>query len=216
MNPHVELLFSRVYDGALARVHLDDLRKSGLTDDTIAANLIRSVPPAMIGRLLGFDMPAVRSALLFPFRSPDRGFMNHVRMKVFPSLTDASGHTIKYLQPRGSCPRLYFVSACLREVLEGESPLWFVEGEKKALAVAQLGLPAVGICGVQGWRRPGGEELLEDFDAIPLTGRVVEILPDADFQTNPHVERAIRQFARALRARRAKPGVRLLPHELPR
>ena len=55
MNPHFEMLLGRVYDGALAPEHLADLRKSGLTDETIAANLIRSVPPAMISQLLGFE-----------------------------------------------------------------------------------------------------------------------------------------------------------------
>jgi len=33
--------------------------------------------------------------------------------------------------------------ATLDTVLHGDVPLWCVEGEKKALAVAQLGLPAV-------------------------------------------------------------------------
>ena len=37
--------------------------------------------------------------MLFPFRAPAGGFMDHVRVKIFPALTDSSGHTIKYLQP---------------------------------------------------------------------------------------------------------------------
>ena len=86
MNPHFGLLLSRAYDGSLAPEHLADLRKSGLTDETIAANLIRSVPPAMIRHLLGFDVPAIRSALLFPFRSPQGGFADHPRVKIFPPL----------------------------------------------------------------------------------------------------------------------------------
>jgi hypothetical protein len=153
VNPHFELLLSRAYDGSLAPEHLADLRKSGLTDETIAANLIRSVPPAMISRLLGRDLLGIRSAMLFPFRAPAGGFMDHVRLKIFPSLTDADGHTIKYLQPKGTAPRLYFAAAPLQEILEGAGPLWICEGEKKCLAVAQLGLPALGIVGVEGWHR---------------------------------------------------------------
>src|SRR5512134_3080264 len=113
-----------------------------------------------------------------------RGFMNHARVKIFPALTDRQGHTVKYLQPRGSAPRLYFVTATMRQVLEDASPIWVVEGEKKAAAVAQLGLPAVGIAGVEGWHVKGSHELLADFDAIPLEGRVVELVPDGDYQTN--------------------------------
>ncbi len=216
MNPHLAAVLSRIYDRALAPRHLEDLRKSGLTDETIAAQFFRSVPPSMIRRLMGFDLSGIRSALLFPFRSPAGGFMDHARIKIFPALTDADGHTIKYCQPRGSAPRLYFVVRCLREVLEGAEPLWVVEGEKKSLAIAQLGLPAVGFAGVEGWHVAGTDALLDDFNEIRLEGRVVELLPDGDYQTNLNVERAIRRFARALRARGAKPGVRLLPRELPR
>ncbi len=214
MNPALELLLSRVYDGALAPEHLEDLLKSGLKAPTIAGALIRSVPPSMIPRLLGFDLPGIRSAVLFPFRSPAGGFMDHVRMKIFPPLTDRAGHSVKYLQPKGSAPRLYFVARCLREVLEGDAPLWIVEGEKKALAVAQLGLPAVGFCGVEGWHRAGERALLPDFSAIPLCDRIVEVVPDGDFDTNPNVRRAVEHFGEALAFRGARPRAVLLPGAL--
>jgi hypothetical protein len=142
--------------------------------------------------------------------------MDHVRVKIFPSQTDADGHTVKYLQRKGSVPRLYFVAGCLREALEGGSPLWLVEGEKKALAIAQLGLPAVGVCGVEGWQVRGARRLIEDFDAIRLHDRVVEVLPDGDYQTNPNVKRAIQRLGAALAVRGARPRVVLLPTELPR
>jgi len=213
MNPHLQLLLSPVYDGALAPEHLADLRKSTLTDDMIRGQYIRSVPPAMIRPLLGFDNPEIRSALVFPFRSPHGGFMNHVRVKIFPSLTDEDGHGIKYLQPKRSGVRLYFVHRCLDRVLHSDEPLWITEGEKKACCLAQLGYAAIGITGVENWHVKGTCVLLPDFDEIPLVGRVIELLPDTDFQTNPDVERAIRSFAFALAARGARPGVRLLPLE---
>jgi hypothetical protein len=216
VNAHLELLLSKSYDGALAPEHLADLKKSTLTDETIRAQFIRSVPPAIIGPLLGVDRAEIRSAVLFPFRSPAGGFMDHVRVKIFPPLTDAKGHSVKYLQPRGSAPRPYFVARCLRRVLESDEPLWITEGEKKACCVAQLGFPVIGLTGVQGWRRKGHSDLLPDFDAIPLTGRVVELLPDTDYQTNPDVALAINSLSLALGARGAKPFVRLLPLEQPR
>lgn len=215
MNPTLELLLGRAYDGALAPEHLADLRKSALSDETIRGALIRSLPPTTIGRLLRFDVAGVRSALLFPFRSPAGGFMDHVRVKVFPPLTDRDGHTVKYLQPKGAPPRLYFCAAVLHGVLAATEPLWLVEGEKKALAVAQLGLPAVGFCGVEGWHRAGRRELLADFDAIPLEGRTVELLPDGDWRTNRNVARGVRHFGAALTARGARPRLVVLPEELP-
>jgi hypothetical protein len=217
VNVYLQFFLSRAFDGALAPEHLADLRKSTITDETIDRQYIRSVPPAIIPRLLGFDVPpGVRSALLFPFRSPAGGFMDHVRVKIFPPRKDSEGHSVKYLQPKGSSPRVYFVSYCLQAVLDIGMPLWVVEGEKKALAVAQLGFPTVGICGVDGWHSRGSRALLPDFDAIRLEDRIVEILPDGDYQTNPDVKRAIQRFGTALAARGARPRVVLLPSELPR
>ena len=216
MNAALEFLLGRIYDGALAPEHRADLERSGLTPETIAAHYFRSVPPSMPSRLLGFDVP-VRSLLLLPFRAPAGGFMDFVRVKLFPALTDAEGHATKYLQPRGSAPRLYFPASTLRGGLDDPGrALWLCEGEKKAAAVGQLGYCAVGFLGVEGWHRRGATTLLADFDAIALEGRVVELLPDGDYTGNPNVKRAMHRFAAALAARGARPRVRLLPSGLPR
>src|SRR5512138_670993 len=106
MNPALGFLLSTVFDGNLAPAHREDLERSTLTDAMIAGQFIRSVPLHLIPQLLGFDPRGVLSALLFPFRSPHGGFMDHIRVKVFPPLVDAEGHAIKYLQPRRSGVRL--------------------------------------------------------------------------------------------------------------
>lgn len=230
MNPHLEFLLSTVYDGALAPAHREDLEKSGLGKDIIEAQFIRSVPPRLIPQLLGFDIPAITSALLFPFRSPAGGFMDHVRMKIFPTLVkvtrdggqvyvpaaelsshDIKPETVKYLQPKGSGPRLYFVSCCLREVLEGDGPVWVIEGEKKSAAAAQLGLAAVGFTGIHAWHRRGSRALLADFERIPLRRRVVELVPDGDVAMNPAVETGTADFADALERACARVRIVLLP-----
>lgn len=211
MNPTLEFLLSRAYDGALAPEHRADLRKSGLTDETIRLQKIRSVPAHMIDRLLRFDPRGVVSACLIPFPDPHGGWLDHVRLKVFPTLTTERG-TVKYLQPRGSGVRLFFPLATLDAVLTSDAPLWFVEGEKKALAVAQLGLPAVGFCGIEAWHRTGTRELLSDFDAIPLRWRVVELMPDGDMQSNPNVARGARRFADGLAAHDARVRLVHLPN----
>ncbi len=209
----LDFLLSKWYDGALAPEHAADLAKSGLTAETIAAHYVRSVPPSMIHALLGFDSPRILSALLFPFRSPAGGFMDHVRVKVFPPLIDHKGHKIKYLQRKGAPPRLYFSLSALRE-LQASSPLWIVEGEKKCLAVCHVGLPAVGISGVEGWHAAHSRDLLPDFDALALTGRTIEFVPDADVQTNPDVERGAVRLAAALKARGARVRLVVLPREV--
>ena len=235
MNPHLGFLLSTAFDGAIAPVHREDLEKSGLGKDMIQSQHIRSVPPDMIRRLLGLDIAAIKSALLFPFASPDGGFMDHVRVKVFPTILkvtragktrwitaeeqtpeDVKLETVRYLQPNDSAPRLYFIRRCLREVIDGDAPVWLVEGEKKSIAVAQRGLPTVGFCGVEGWHAKGERGLIDDFSALRLHGRIVEVLPDGDYRTNPNVQRAIQRLGAALTAWGARPRVVLLPSESPR
>jgi hypothetical protein len=203
VNPHLEFLLSCVYDGPTRLDHPGhraDLRRSGLSDETIDAQKITDVPPSMIDQLLGFATPNVTSAYLIPFADPRGGWMDHVRLKVFPSITTETG-TIKYLQPKKSGVRIFFPLATLDAVLHSLEPLYLVEGEKKALAVAQLGRPAVGICGVEGWHQARARALHPDFDDIGLGGRIVNLVPDADVRTNPAVHHAVHRLVDALETR---------------
>jgi hypothetical protein len=213
VNPTLEILLSPLYDGDLASEHRADLGRSGLTGSTIRLQAIRSVPPDLIDRLLGFPTPAEISAYLLPFPDPRGGWFDHIRMKVFPSFTTKQG-TIKYLQPKRSGVRLYFPLATLPAALHSADPLYLIEGEKKSLSVAQLGCPAIGFCGVEGWHVGGSQELLPDFDLIPLRDRTVELMPDGDVQTNRAVARGVEAFAVALARRGARPRLVVLPREV--
>jgi hypothetical protein len=213
MNAHLEFLLSAIYDGQTRLdhpAHLADLRRSGLTDETIRLQKISDVPPHMIDQLLDFQASKVTSAYLIPFPDPRGGWLDHIRMKVFPSIATENG-TCKYLQPRRSGVRLFFPLATIDTVLHSTEPLWIIEGEKKSLAVAQLGLPVIGICGIHGWHTGGSSALLADFDTIPLKGRTVELTPDGDVATNPHVARGALGLARALEARGACVRLVVLP-----
>jgi len=50
-----------------------------------------------------------------------------------------------------------------------------------------------------------------DFAAIPLRGRIVKIVPDADCRTNPDVDRAVRRLASALLSAGARPLIVRVP-----
>jgi hypothetical protein len=213
VSPHLAFLLSSVYDGsALHPDHLADLRKSGLTDQTITSQMIRTVmPPSVFEQLLAFQVPAgVRSMYVIPFFGIHGRPVDHVRVKVFPTITTATG-TIKYLQPRRSGVRIYFPVATLDAVLHSRQCLYIVEGEKKSLAVAQLGLPTIGIAGIEGWHVSGSRSLHPDFDTLPLDGRVVRIVPDGDAAWNPNIARAVRRLGDALRRVGARPLVVHLP-----
>lgn len=231
MNPHLDFLLSPVYDHAeLHPEHLADLQKSALTLETITLQKIRTVPPHMIDALLGYHAPKVRHAYLLPFPDPRGGWMEHVRLKVFGDDEPAevrgdrveehrerwryNGGQRKYLVRRGSSPRLFFPLATMGAALHGPDALWIIEGPKKALAVAQLGLPAVAIESAWGWHLKGARELLPDFDAITMNGRTVKVCPDPDAQTNPEIARAVHGLAEALERRGARVQIVMLPLEV--
>lgn len=192
--------------------HLEDLRRSNLTDETIVKHQIFTFSPGDIPRLLGFDPKSVRSAYLIGPPGFRGGFF---RLKVFPSYTDREGNRVKYLQPRASGVQLYVPIQDPKLLLNSSVPLWVCEGEKKGLCASQLGLAAVAILGVEGWHPAGRRELLQDFDAIPITDRVIELAIDGDIWTNPNVNRAARQFADALRLRGARPRLVCFPEVTP-
>ncbi len=213
MNPHLALLLSPVYEAdPLIPEHRADLEKSGLNAETIAVHKFRSLPPDMIGALLRFNNSNIRSAMLVPYPDPAGEFFDHIRLKIFPPLTSTTkkGGTVKYLQPRGSPVRLYFPLPTI-PALDGEGRIWLVEGEKKSLAVAQIGLAAVGFAGIDAWHRAGTRELIPDFNLIRLAGRLVELVPDADWRTKPRVLRGALGLAAALETRGARVRLVALP-----
>jgi hypothetical protein len=112
--------------------HLADLRKSGLTDETIQAAGIYTVPPDEIGqgkRRKGLP-DAVKTAMAFPYF----GFDGYERFKVWWK----EGKTgPKYLAKAGTPNHLYLPPIV---DLQGISHLLLVEGEKKALALTQPGI----------------------------------------------------------------------------
>jgi hypothetical protein len=233
VNPHQRFLLGAAFDGMpLAGEHLADLRKSGLTDETLRAHRIRTVPPSMIGQIAGFHLRNVKSAYLIPFPDPRGGWMSHLKMKVFPFDTDRTddvrGDHVeerrepwrynagarKYVTRRRSQPRLFFPLATLPQALDSDEPVFLVEGEKKALAVAQLGLPALGLESVWSWHARGSRALLDDFGFIRLKGRVVELVPDSDVRVNPMIAQSARRLADALRTAGARPRLVRLPKEV--
>jgi hypothetical protein len=217
MNLNLDFVLSPLFDGLdrMHPAHLADLRKSSLTDETIVRQKIRTVPPAMIDQLAGFRVPAaVTSAYVIPYPDPAAGWMDHIRMKLFPALVDEGGSTVKYIQPPRSGTRVFFALATLAAVLNSDVPLWVIEGEKKCLAIAQRGLPAVGIAGINCWNAVGSRRLHPDFDHIPLMGRIVELVPDSDWKTNPRVRNAVGALATALAGAGARPRIVVLPDQV--
>ncbi|MCB9758167.1 MAG: DUF3854 domain-containing protein [Candidatus Omnitrophica bacterium] len=180
--------------------HLLDLKKSGLSDETIAMMKVYSVRPADIPKALGWNPSGVDSVLAFPYLKTE-GF---VRYKTFPPLTNQEGHTVKYLQKKGSGVHLYILPS-LNDVLQNPSmPLAVGEGEKKTAALIQAGIPAVGVGGIWNWIDGTSHEVIQEFDEIAWVERDVRLYFDSDIWHRPDLLKPVYALGKELENRGAR------------
>lgn len=157
--------------------HKSDLEKSGLTEETIRASGVYSVRPADISKKLEGHFPKVESLLSFPYPGAD----GYERVKLFPPQVTDKG-TVKYYQKAGSPCRLYFPPGVEAILQDASCPLYFTEGEKKALKAVQEGIPCIGEGGLWNWSDGSPDKnLIPDFERINLKGRTVYLIPDNDW-----------------------------------
>lgn len=184
---------------------LENLRASGLTDETIRANLLRTECDSVtLAGILNWTAGSLSCAggLVIPYRNLAGKVNCFARVRPHrPRIQD--GKPIKYEQPVGEPPRAYFPASSLPLLRDGGSAVFVTEGEKKALALSQLrpGLAAVGLGGIWCWKVKGPDRLIPDLAEIPLAGRTVYIVFDFDAapETRDTTAFAARRFAQALR-----------------
>lgn len=185
--------------------HRADFEKSGLNSAAIAAAEVWSVSRKEIRDLLGFCPSAVESGVAIPY---GHGF---VRVKLFPSYRDAEGHRVKYLQPKDTGARVYIPKSTRKLLRDPDATIHIVEGEKKAMRMAQDGLCCIGLSGIWNWKDKGSDKLIREIHDLPLDERRVRITPDSDVQDNPNIRLAVVRLWEALRKRHARVRVILLP-----
>ena len=183
--------------------HAADLRASGLTDETIVANALRSEQDhRKIAGILNRKGWKNGDVLVFPFHS-ESGVCELERVKP-DNPSSRGGRLQKYLSPSGSANRVYFPAGVRESIQSIDQPLIATEGEKKALCSTQYHHPAIGLTGVEGWHGKGTQALLPDLDRLIWQGRTVYIAFDSDAVTNEAVMGAERKLAHVLGKRGAK------------
>jgi hypothetical protein len=144
--------------------------------------------------------------LVIPYPTIEGGFLpNFGRKRLIPARGDQ-----KFTQPAKQAPRLYFAPLMATKLdwstvcSDASIEIYIIEGELHAAAVAQHGLPAIGIGGAWNWSEKledGTQVLIADFDLIEWRNRSVIITYDADVATNRHVQLAAVRLNRLLEAR---------------
>lgn len=214
---------------ALLPQHVTDLKRSGLSDDQIAACGFYSITdPAKVIELLGDHISRKTAAgygacLVIPYFDATGAPDGFARLKPDRPRKDKKrdGKVIKYEGPAGK-PNRPYVPRCTRAKLTDPTvPVIFVEGEKKAAAVEQHGYACIGVSGVWAWqqKRPtddegrgtGPRELLPELAAVNWAGRAVTIVFDSDITEKEQIQWAEWHLAEALRAAGAIVRVARLP-----
>ncbi len=160
----------------LAPEHRENLKKSGLSEETILEAGIRAVPVDQFKKRLGSLDKGIESLMEIPFSVFDDN--EYSRYKVWYQ----KGHKgPKYLTKKGSVNRLYIPRKALDVLGDVSVRLDITEGEKKALKACQEGLHCIGITGLWNWKVKDSEKLIPDFDRIALQQREIVITPDSDW-----------------------------------
>ncbi len=180
--------------------HLDDLRRSGLTDETIRRWGCYSIEADQnwVMSRLGFPHltpPALALPVLtLDLTEPNRNFCI---IKPDRRRSDNRGRPVKYESPKNFANRLHLPLSVRDKISDASVPLVISEGQKKGEAAGQRGICAIALFGVNNWLSRVGESSfpIGDFDSIPLKDRRVILCFDSDAADNSHVaaESAIKQ-----------------------
>jgi hypothetical protein len=189
----------------LDSIHFEDLRKSGLSDETIEAAGIYTVSPLQIKNIFEWDIP-IDSLLAFPYQGS-----SFIRYKLFPPyMKKGETRAQKYFQKQDTSPRLYFPPNFDRNA----DTILFTEGEKKALKAMQEGLNCIGLGGIWNFTvkdKSGKPQLIDDFNSIEWIDKKVELVPDSDFQKKPEVKHAVYRLGTMLEEKGVNVSVVCLP-----
>src|SRR2546428_12805703 len=173
---------------SLVESHVRDLVASGLSTETILEAGLYSAPERQVRDVLGFGAGA---GMVIPYDDPATGVRNgYARVR----LDDPGPEGGRYRSPLRQPNRLYVPRILNRKHLADVStPLWFTEGEKKALKGCQEGLACIAAAGVWSWKTRNGDNRsvpIPDLDSIAWRGRTVYVIFDSDLATNPKVRMA--------------------------
>jgi len=203
----------------LAADHLEDLRRSGLSDATIEAWGCFSIRPQDRHFLKAFAKGVEPPGLALPILPP--GALEHLGFTYKPDnprISEKNGRTLKYESPRGCLNRLHVPRGAHwlfrpPDGREGRRRIVITEGQKKAEKAVQEGVGCVSLFGVWSWFLKFGDESIpiEELSGIDWTRYSVEICFDSDTVSKPQVRRAERALSKWLLGRGAEVAIVRIP-----
>ena len=130
--------------------------------------------------------------LLMPVHATD-GSQPTSQYRPDSSRTSRDGKLVKYETPRSAGIRIDCSPIVRPQLADPSIPIWITEGIKKGDALASLGLCALTLLGVWGFKGKnalGGTTVLADLDYVALNHREAFIVFDSDVRNlTPHCGR---------------------------
>lgn len=190
---------------------------SGLTDAHAKKLRFEILTGQQTGRLDGAFKPV--GALRIPYfdmKGKPTKFYRVRYLEAQPGFAGLATKPQRYAQPAGTLNEVYappLLDHTWEEIFaDPEVTLYITEGEFKSAAGCSVGLPTLGLGGVDVWRATRrGVGMLPMLREVNWDGRQVVIVYDSDAATNEHVVRAQRVLAQALLDEGALPSVASLP-----
>ena len=119
--------------------------------------------------------------MVFPYPGED----DFCRVKIFPPFTDEYGHTVKYLQRKGSGVHFYVLPLAHKALPGPMQAMAYTEGEKKSAKACQELVPYMGVDGLWNWRTEDGP--IPMLDRIAHVDREELLYPNSDVWTKPDI-----------------------------
>jgi hypothetical protein len=195
--------------------HLDHLKKSALSLECISHRDYQTIVDRKQLETRGFSkQQCLVPGILIPLWGIDGDGIIGYQFRPDNPRLNSKGKPIKYETPKGAANRLDCPPSCQKRLIDPNILLWITEGVKKGDALASLQECAIDLTGIWNWRAKnssGGITVSSDFDSIALNDRLVYLVPDSDYATNPSVCQAVKRLAEFLKRKKANVSIVLLP-----
>lgn len=163
----------------------EDLAKSGLSLESFPVTLLMSETELM--DRLGFKFfGEKRITDVGGYWIPFPNVSGYYRLKLKEPIGDA-----KYLSPKNSGNHVY-IPAGVERLLKDHTPgevIGLVEGEKKAQAATDAGVPTIGLSGVWNFK-DSDNDFLSDLEQHNWKEKIIKIAFDSDITRKPGVKHA--------------------------
>ena len=194
----------------LKQLTLDDLKRSGLNGKDFTKMKLQPCNADQAATVL--DNEYVSHGYIIPYFKVDGSLATFFRFKTLSNDEDQP----KYLQLKNSNSNLYFPPNINWKKLLAKkgASIVITEGEKKAYAASEAGIPTIGLSGVWAFKSKRLQRiLLDDFDLIGLADKKIILCFDNDAHKNNNVMQALQALASELIREKAKVKIKYLPED---